>query len=60
MSIENQSQFIIYQTEAGKTKIEVQLQTDIYATSVDYDPTLETSITFFKTVQNKLHWATSC
>ena len=31
--------------------------TDIYATSVDYDPTLETSILFFKTVQNKLHWA---
>jgi len=24
---------------------------------VDYDPTLETSIQFFKTVQNKLHWA---
>lgn len=31
--------------------------TEIYATSVDYDPTLEISITFFKTVQNKLHWA---
>jgi hypothetical protein len=31
--------------------------TDIYATSVDYDPTLDTSITFFKTVQNKMHWA---
>lgn len=31
--------------------------TDIYATSVDYDPTLDASITFFKTVQNKLHWA---
>jgi len=31
--------------------------TDIYATSVDYDPTLETSILFFQTVQNKLHWA---
>ncbi|WP_313027014.1 virulence RhuM family protein [Pseudomonas lopnurensis] len=31
--------------------------TDIYATSVDYDPTQETSITFFKTVQNKVHWA---
>jgi hypothetical protein len=31
--------------------------TDIYATSVDYDPTLETSISFFKTVQNKVHWA---
>jgi hypothetical protein len=31
--------------------------TDIYATSVDYDPTLEISIDFFKTVQNKMHWA---
>lgn len=31
--------------------------TDIYATSVDYDPTLETSILFFKAVQNKMHWA---
>jgi hypothetical protein len=31
--------------------------TDIYATSVDYDPTFETSILFFKTVQNKMHWA---
>ena len=31
--------------------------TDIYATSVDYDPTHEASITFFKTVQNKVHWA---
>jgi len=31
--------------------------TDIYATSVDYDPTDELSLTFFKTVQNKLHWA---
>ncbi|MBM2816401.1 MAG: Virulence protein [Ignavibacteria bacterium] len=31
--------------------------TDIYATSVDYDPTLEISLNFFKTVQNKMHWA---
>ena len=31
--------------------------TDIYATSVDYDPTLQISIDFFKTVQNKMHWA---
>lgn len=31
--------------------------TDIYATSVDYDPAQEVSIGFFKTVQNKLHWA---
>ena len=31
--------------------------TDIYATSVDYDPTQAESITFFQTVQNKMHWA---
>jgi len=31
--------------------------TDIYATSLDYDPTTDASITFFKTVQNKMHWA---
>jgi len=31
--------------------------TDIYATSVDYDPTADMSIVFFKTVQNKMHWA---
>ncbi len=31
--------------------------TDIYATSVDYDPTHTISETFFATVQNKLHWA---
>lgn len=31
--------------------------TDIYSTSVDYDPTSEISINFFKTVQNKMHWA---
>ena len=31
--------------------------TDIYALSVDYDPTQKISITFFKTVQNKMHWA---
>ena len=31
--------------------------TDIYATSIDYDPTLPISIEFFKTVQNKMHWA---
>lgn len=31
--------------------------TDIYATSIDYDPTHEASLAFFKTVQNKAHWA---
>ena len=30
---------------------------DLYATSVDYDPTAEASAVFFKTVQNKLHYA---
>ncbi|WP_409969185.1 virulence RhuM family protein [Bengtsoniella intestinalis] len=30
---------------------------DIYATSVDYDPREESSMLFFKTVQNKMHWA---
>ena len=30
---------------------------DIYATSIDYDPNTEQSIMFFKTVQNKMHWA---
>ncbi len=31
--------------------------TDIYATSVDYDPASKESLLFFKTVQNKVHWA---
>lgn len=30
---------------------------DLYATSVDYDPKAEASVIFFKTVQNKLHYA---
>lgn len=30
---------------------------DIYATSVDYDPRTETSVLFFRTIQNKMHWA---
>lgn len=32
--------------------------TDIYAQcSIDYDPKAEVTLTFYKTVQNKLHWA---
>jgi hypothetical protein len=31
---------------------------EIYATSVDYDPSAEASQLFFATVQNKMHWAT--
>lgn len=30
---------------------------DIYAASMDYDPLIESSVLFFKTVQNKMHWA---
>ena len=30
---------------------------DIYATSIDYDPSVEASQAFFATVQNKMHWA---
>jgi hypothetical protein len=30
---------------------------DIYATSIDYDPKAESSKEFFKTLQNKMHWA---
>ena len=30
---------------------------EIYATSIDYDPTAEVSIQFFKKVQNKIHYA---
>ena len=30
---------------------------DIYATSIDYDPKEEVSRMFFKTIQNKMHWA---
>jgi len=31
--------------------------TDIYATSIDYDPKAEITKTFYATVQNKFHWA---
>ena len=32
---------------------------EIYATSIDYNPKAEESITFFKKVQNKIHYAVS-
>ena len=31
---------------------------EIYATSIDYNPKAESSVQFFKQVQNKMHWAT--
>ena len=36
-----------------------QKVTDIYATSIDYDPKSPISIDFFKKVQNKMHFAVS-
>jgi len=30
---------------------------DVYATSIDYDPKTEQSMMVFKTIQNKMHWA---
>lgn len=30
---------------------------EIYATSIDYDPRAESSVIFFKQIQNKMHWA---
>lgn len=30
---------------------------EIYATSIDYNPSAEASVLFFKQVQNKMHWA---
>ncbi len=30
---------------------------DIYATSIDYDPETEQSVMLFKSMQNKMHWA---
>lgn len=30
---------------------------DIYATSIDYDPSVQASQLFFQTVQNKMYWA---
>lgn len=30
---------------------------EIYATSIDYDPKADSTVAFFKQVQNKMHWA---
>ena len=32
---------------------------DLYATSIDYDPKAPETMKFFRTVQNKLHYATN-
>ena len=40
-----------------KKKVFYRQVLEIYATSIDYDPTAEVSIQFFKKVQNKIHYA---
>ena len=40
-------------------KVFYQQIKDIYATSIDYNPSAEMTLTFFKEVQNKLLWAVS-
>ena len=40
-------------------KVFYQQIKDIYATSIDYNPSAETTLAFFKEVQNKLLWAVS-
>jgi len=40
-------------------KVFYQQIKDIYTTSIDYDPSAETTLAFFKEVQNKLLWAVS-
>jgi len=47
---------IIREIRASERKF-YQRITDIYATSLDYDPDSEISKTFFATVQNKIHYA---
>ncbi len=39
-------------------KVFYRMVLDIYATSIDYNPKSDTSVLFFKTIQNKMHWAT--
>ena len=40
-------------------KVFYQQIKDIYATSIDYNPSVEMTLAFFKEVQNKLLWAVS-
>ena len=40
----------------GSEKVFWRKVLDIYATSIDYDPSIDASQLFFATVQNKMHW----
>ena len=47
---------LIREIRASERKF-YQKVTDLYATAFDYDKDSETTRAFFKTVQNKMHWA---
>ena len=47
----------VSETSAPQKKVFWRKVLEIYATSIDYDPQAESSVLFFKQVQNKMHWA---
>lgn len=47
----------VSETSAPQKKVFWRNVLEIYATSIDYDPHAESSVLFFKQVQNKMHWA---
>lgn len=47
----------VSETSAPQKKVFWRKVLEIYATSIDYDPHAESSVLFFKQVQNKMHWA---
>lgn len=59
--LNEQNNFIMYTTDDGQVrsseKVFWRKILDIYATSVDYDAKNDQTREFFKTVQNKMHYA---
>lgn len=47
----------VSETSAPQKKVFLRKVLEIYATSIDYAPHAESSVMFFKQVQNKMHWA---
>ena len=47
----------VSETSVPQKKVFWRKILEIYATSIDYDPHAESSVLFFKQVQNKMHWA---
>lgn len=47
----------VSETSAPQKKVFWRKVLEISATSIDYNPHAESSVLFFKQVQNKMHWA---